>query len=699
MRKPLRIAAQADGTAWTLRWDECRFDVCLRDGALLCPYFGPDIAEPPPLWPGWRAWEIRDNAGSAALVVAGAHGAPLRWTAPRAQVATKGATTEGFELHLAAEEAPLACTIRFEVDAATGLLHRRTELRHTGEEGSAEVEIHAAASLWTALRGEAREVCFLAGDWGAEAQTRTLPGGPYTLLLESRAGKTGFTFQPWLAVTDAEGCALAELAWSGNWTLRAQLRAGATALSGGLNSWGLHHRLTAGERLALPDALLGWSAAGLDAITRRLHDWRRARRPDPHRPIPVQFNTWYVCDETPDEARLAALIPRAAEIGCEVFVLDAGWFASTAGDPDEGPEGGWYLRVGDWEVERRRLPHGLRALHEACAAAGMGFGLWCEPEAVGPRARIRREHPEWLHHPGGHPPPADGRGLLHLGVPAAWEWARDLLVRLVRESGAVWLKWDFNADLGAGGWAPGLPAALTRQDPLLAHVHGLYRLQDALRAKFPELVLEMCASGGSRMDAEILAHAHTNWISDQPQAVAKLATHFGIQRAHPAVACNDWLVDWPPRAYSGVTGGEGGIDRRCDLAFGLHVAMLGSFGLSAPIDTWSAAERVQAAGAVALYRTRVRALVAEGDQYMLTAAPPRDGHGDWAALWFVAKDGHAGVLFAFRLEGDAAHDFPLPGLRAGLRHLEGAYAAPTDTGVRVCLPAPFRSALVLVEAG
>jgi len=70
------------------------------------------------------------------------------------------------------------------------------------------------------------------------------------------------------------------------------------------------------------------------------------------------------------------------------------------------------------------------------------------------------------------------------------------------------MKWDFNADLGAGGWAPGLPAALTDQDPLVAHYEGLYRLQDAIRRWFPDLVLEMCASGGGRMDGELLSRSH-----------------------------------------------------------------------------------------------------------------------------------------------------------------------------------------------
>src|SRR6185503_12957496 len=130
-------------------------------------------------------------------------------------------------------------------------------------------------------------------------------------------------------------------------------------------------------------------------------------------------------------------------------------------------------------------------------------------------------------------------------------------------------------DLGAGGWAPGLPAELTRSDPLVAHYAGLYRLQDAIRTAFPDLVLEMCAGGGGRMDGEILSRAHTNWMSDQAGAVRKLAIHFGTQLAHPAVTCNDWLIDWPgdPKGQPGQAESEALVDGRGDLAFRLRVAM------------------------------------------------------------------------------------------------------------------------------
>jgi alpha-galactosidase len=253
-----------------------------------------------------------------------------------------------------------------------------------------------------------------------------------------------------------------------------------------------------------------------------------------------------------------------------------------------------------------------------------------------------------------------------------------------------------------------LPSELTRRDPLVAHYEGLYRMQDAIRAAFPDLILEMCAGGGGRMDGKILSHAHTNWMSDQESALRKLAIHFGTQLAHPAVACNDWLIDWPGSADEHTLQVEPAspLDWRGDLAFRLRVAMLGTFGISAPIDRWSRSDITTAAAHVGLYVARLRPLIHHGNQFYLTPAPAPDGSSDWAAVWYAARDGLSGVLFAFRLSGeDATQLFGLPGLREGTRYKVTFGFGETITrtngelaaGLEITVPDLFRSELCLVE--
>ena len=197
-----------------------------------------------------------------------------------------------FRLVLDATELPLEATLHLIVDEPTGVLRSQTTLRHTGS-GNA-LEINHATSMAAILPADVAEVTCLAGTWGAETQVQRLllPHAP--LLLESRSGKTGFEFAPYVALHAGEVTYVAEILWSGNWQLYVY-RTGdeRVAISGGLNSWGLRHRLGPGDKLALPDVLLACVPGDLNAATQRLHDYQRRRRPDASRPVPVHFNSWY----------------------------------------------------------------------------------------------------------------------------------------------------------------------------------------------------------------------------------------------------------------------------------------------------------------------------------------------------------------------------------------------------------------------
>jgi alpha-galactosidase len=592
---------------------------------------------------------------------------------------------------------PLQAELSFAYDGGTGFLSLQYVLRHVGRDG--EIDLRATTSFAFLVREPVERVVHLTGGWAHETVTQSGRLDDGALSLESRVGKTGFQFQPYTALQTQSATYLCQLLWSGNWKMQVEPRKDAVLLSEGLSNWCFRHRLAAGESLRLPAVLFGRLSGSLNTATQYLHDYRRARRPDPDRPVPVQFNSWYPYPGEPTAAALLPLVPVAKRIGCEVFVIDAGWYRTDSGDSDAQ----WSQRTGDWRTSRKRFPNGLREVAQACREQGLLFGLWFEPEVISSASSIRVQHPEWLHHIQDQETAANERAVLNLGVPAAWDHVFERLSRMVRLIGINWLKWDFNVDLGSGGWAPGLPAELTRRDPLIAHYDGLYRMQDAIRTAFPDLILEMCAGGGGRIDGEILSHAHTNWISDQETAVRKLAIHFGTQLAHPAVSCNDWLIDWPG---SRQVEPASPIDPRGDLAFRLRVAMLGTFGISAPIDRWSPTDIAAAAAHIDLYVTKARPLIHHGNQFYLTRAPEPDGSSPWAAVWYVSKEELSGALFAFRLSGsDAKQTFQLPGLRRETRYkvMFGGGESITRSGgelaagLELTIPDPFRSELCLVE--
>jgi alpha-galactosidase len=85
----------------------------------------------------------------------------------------------------------------------------------------------------------------------------------------------------------------------------------------------------------LPTVVFGRFAGGLNAATQRLHDWRRARRPNADRVMPVQFNSWYPYFGEPTAEAMLAFVPVAKRLGCEAFVVDAGWYRTDEGDSAE----------------------------------------------------------------------------------------------------------------------------------------------------------------------------------------------------------------------------------------------------------------------------------------------------------------------------------------------------------------------------
>jgi len=655
---------------------------------------GEDMTEQP--------WPPKDEPSErAAMILHGSERRPVSWKV----AVSHQPDPRTLHLALSGEGVPLEAELRFRIDPSSGLLSRNTIVYHRGI--GPDVDIAATLAFWYRVHEPIDEVRYLAGAWAQETEIRRSDGAtPVTL--ESRAGKTGFAFQPYAALSSKTSTYLCQIFWSGNWAMQFDPSSDGANLFGGLNNWQFRCRLTAGANnpLRLPTVLFGRFDGDLNAATQRLHNYRRKHRPDRGRPIPVQFNSWYPYFGEPNSAAMLALVPLAKRLGCEAFVVDAGWFRTDEGDS----AGDWSARTGDWHTSRTRFPNGLREVSTACREQGMHFGLWFEPEVIGSLSALRGKHPEWLHHLRGEPPGPKERAILNLGVPAARQHAFDRITRILSRVGVNWMKWDFNADLGAGGWAPGLPASLTDQDPLVAHYEGLYHLQDAIRRWFPDLILEMCASGGGRMDGEILSHAHVNWVSDQPGPLRKLAIHFGTQLAHPAVMCNDWLIEWPPGRIAGYDDDEDTVhlDERCDLSFRLRVAMLGSFGISASIDRWPEADLVVAAEHVALYRDKLRSIIHHGDQYFLTPPPPSDGSDSWAAVWYVTKDGSNGVLFAFRLgSGETTRVFPLAGLIAEKSYRATMFSAggildPTgeslQQGLPITVPGEFASELVLVEA-
>lgn len=691
----MNVNIDSDAGRWTIRFGGNRYDLILSNGALRNVYFGPDFEGPVESMPDHHQNfdQLRETRPEGAVFI-GPNRDRIFWDSASPSESPEGLTITLVSAHLTAR-------LGFIFDDTTGSLRRSTTLTASSDEA---VDIRGALSIAAMIGEPIRRVTYLTGAWGHETQVRSIDPDFTSLVLESRSGKTGFEFHPYVALDAASGTYICELFWSGNWHIHARTCADDAIVAGGLPET-IVVRLEPGEEFELPEAIILRSDGDLNLATHRLHDLRRNLQVGDVERIPVQFNSWYPYSGDPTSEKMIALADAARELGCEVFVLDAGWYTSD-GEPQSDDL--WHA-TGDWAVHRGRFPDGLETLSRHCREIGIGFGIWFEPEGIGAHSKLRQAHPEWMHWVHGRAPDPTKRAILNLGIPAAREWVRNRMLAILERTDASWMKWDFNTDLVSGGWAPETPANLKRRDPVIEHVRGVYRLQQEIRAARPDLILEMCASGGGRFDGALMRNAHVNWMSDQWQAVKNLAIHFGSQLAHPAKLCNDWLINWPkPKDETRPADPslEWRWDDRGDLKFRLRVAMLGTFGISSKLDMWTKEEIATAREHITWYKRAARDVISSGDQYLLTEAPPLTGKADWAAIWYAAKDRSRGVGHFFRLEGtDAERTFVLPGLDASATYevsffdggAEYQTGAELARGVRVTIAETYGSALVAVS--
>ena len=405
----------------------------------------------------------------------------------------------GVTLRYADAALGLALTIDIRTDRHTRVLTLRTAL-----DAERPVHLHWLAAPVLPGPQQAQEMIDVAGRWCGEFQLVRTPWSPGIRDRENRTGRTGHEHFPGLLIpaagtTNTHGEVHAfHYGWSGGHRMIAEeLPDGRRQVQWGHATW---MEAEAQTRFATAPLYAAWSDAGLNgcatAFQRHVRD-RIVTWPDPARPRPVHYNCWEAVYFDHDLATLTDIATRAADLGAERFVLDDGWFGRRDDDSTS---------LGDWTVDRRKWPDGLAPLIDHVHGLGMAFGLWVEPEMVSPGSDLHRAHPDWAL---GAPDQTLGRGQMVLDMARAEvrDHLHAALATLLREYPIDYLKWDHNRVLP-------MPSA--------DQTRGTDALLDRLRADFPQVEIESCASGGGRIDLGILARTQRVWLSDSNDALERL---------------------------------------------------------------------------------------------------------------------------------------------------------------------------------
>ncbi|MCL4401324.1 MAG: alpha-galactosidase [Acidobacteria bacterium] len=490
----------------------------------------------------------------------------------------------------------------------------------------------AQSGVWYLPEGDGYRLSYLTGRWAGETQLNREPIQPGKKVLESRRGNTSHQANPWFAI-DYQGAADEEhgrvwfgaLGWSGNWKMVVEQASNRQVrVVAGYNDFDFGYSLKNGESLDTPPLYGGFTDQGFGESSRILHRFEREQilpdRAAPH-VRPVLYNSWEATTFHVDEAGQKQLAEKAAKIGVELFVMDDGWFGQRNDDK---------AGLGDWSVNPKKFPNGLKSLIDSVNKLGMKFGLWVEPEMVNPNSDLYRAHPDWAIHFNDRPrTESRNQCILNMARDDVKEHIFSVLDKLVSENNIAFLKWDMNRHFTEPGWPE---AAVPEQRKLwVKYANNVYEVIDRLRAKHPGMEIESCSGGGGRVDLGILQRVDQVWTSDNTEAFDRLSIQNGFSQAYAPKVMMAWVTDVP-----NMNG------RSTSLQYRFLVSMMGSLGIGANLNHWTDADFTLASRMVGYYK-RIRNTVQQGDLHRLFSPL----QGELTANQYVSKDGKQAVLFAF----------------------------------------------------
>lgn len=416
------------------------------------------------------------------------------------------------------------------------------------------------------------------------------------------------------------------LMYSGNFLFTAEVDGySQTRVAMGLHPKQFAFSVAPGECFEAPEVVMSYSATGLSTLTHAYHDVFR-NNACPTRSLqksrPVLINSWEPFRFTFDTEKLLRTARLSREMGCDLFVLDDGWFG-VRNDETSG--------LGDWVANEAKIGGGIPALAERIHALGMKFGLWFEPEMVNENSDLYRAHPDWcLRVPGRAPSRSRHQLCLDLSRPEVCDYIIDAINAVLDAGGVDYVKWDYNryvCDVYSVGYPPSQQGEIYHR-----YILGLYRILDGIVKTHPDILFEGCSGGGGRFDGAMLTYFPQIWCSDNTDAPSRLIIQYGTSFAYPVSSMGAHVSACPNRKTA----------RSVSFKTRATVAMHGTFGYELDPDRMTEEERRECQSYSEFYRSHAE-LIAEGDYYRLSS--PYDT-SLFTAWQFVSKDGAEALVCA-----------------------------------------------------
>jgi alpha-galactosidase len=355
----------------------------------------------------------------------------------------------------------------------------------------------------------------------------------------------------------------------------------------------------------------------------------------------VTFNSWFADGTRVNDPSVRDSMARAAALGTELFVLDAGWYAGAGAeglfDFDSG--------LGRWQPDPARFPEGLDALARHAHELGMKFGIWVEPERID--LDVLSEvgvDSTWLATSEGRHV-TDRTGQICLAGAAGRQWVWERLTSFIDQVRPDYLKWDNNAWLNCDREGHGHGPS----EGNFAHVSALYEILGQLRDRYPDLIIENVSGGGNRLDFGMLRYSDVGWMDDRSGPSRYVRHHAeGLGAVFPPA----YLL-----AFVTTQDSAEGLTSFQDIALYFRSRMMGVLGMSFSLQGLVTGDAILRE--TDTYK-RLRATLQDGSGAVLSAQAQMADGPSWDAFQVTGSDGNQALLYAFQNETDV-HPLMLQG--------------------------------------
>lgn len=320
-------------------------------------------------------------------------------------------------------------------------------------------------------------------------------------------------------------------------------------------------------------------------------------------------------------------------IGGETFIIDAGWYRPPGNELHE-----WH-KTGDWYYDKERYPNGIDEVIDYVHSIGLKFGLWMEPERLWEGCAICKEHPEWFKkRPFGETP----LGFVDFTNPEAAAWVESEIVRVVEEYRLDVLRIDYN--IGNGERYHYVNPGERYEYGAVKHCEAVSAMYERLKKRFPNVIFENCASGGGRLDLDILRNFHHSWVSDQQSApMAQYIT-------------NGLTLVLPPERVDRLVSGMN-CHEYASLDAHIRNAMLGHISLNAlnPLGAeGNQQQREVIRHALDIYKSFIRPMLPTSRMYHHNEDIPGVRRDGYSALELASADKTKAAITVFTVPGSKA---------------------------------------------